>query len=220
MEQKAGRGNQFKVVEIIRAGLKGVREREQDQAIAGAQLAHKRPANKRERIAAERLPAGVARGGRETKRTKRAAAEVRAGAYVGCDDDDDEEFGAQIAEELAGEQESPSDFEGAEDCEEDAAPVPAATAAPAAAAPASAAAPAAATPAAASAASRAAGGAPVSMEEDALYSHIRKTINIWHARFRGEHSREATTSDLPMHIAGARLEYAELKAVLKARGKQ
>ena len=110
--------------------------------------------------------------------------------------------------------------QGAEDCEEDAAPVPAATAAPAAAAPASAAAPAAATPAAASAASRAAGGAPVSMEEDALYSHLRKTINIWHARFRGEHSREATSSDLPMHFACARLEYAELKAVLKARGKQ
>lgn len=213
VEQKTSRGNQFKVVEIIRAGLKGVSERAKDQALVAVQLARKGPASKRARIAAERLPAGVARGGRETKRTKRAAAEVAAGAYAGNDDDDDDEYGAQVAEELAGEQELQSDFEGVEDCEEPTAPAPAAQPAAARVAVATVATP------AGSAASRAAGGAPVSREEEMQYSHLRKTITVWDARFVSENKRTATTSDLPFHIVDARREYAELKAVFKARAK-
>ena len=51
------------------------------------------------------------------------------------------------------------------------------------------------------------------------YSHLRKTITVWDARFVSENKRTATTSDLPFHIVDARREYAELKAVFKARAK-
>jgi hypothetical protein len=100
--QKAGRGNQFKDQTVMRAGLAALRERGRDAANEKTRLARKRPMNQRQRVVAERLPVGVTRGAKPTKRTKRAAAELAAGTYAGCDDDGDggdDDFGGQLSDD-------------------------------------------------------------------------------------------------------------------------
>jgi hypothetical protein len=196
--QKAGRGNQFKLAEVFRAGLKALAQRSQAQAVAAKQLKRQRPATARQRVQAERLPAGVARGGHATKRTKRAAAEAAEGAYADCDDDYemDEDYGAQLSDE-DGEASDVEVADGNSDEEEMAetlgsAPLPSAPPSAPAAPPRSA----------------------LTSEQQGELSGLRKQIAIWEERFHYENKRPAKEGDRSFHINYAYEELAELEKKL------